>query len=220
MIFHRASCFNLRKFSLITLCVVSCVAASACSSDKPKTKPTSSSSSSTIAPGAPSVQEHYAYQATQLVTSGTPPRRDAALERRLRAVGQKYIHGAMWTPLATHRSDATLASLFNTGAAKRLTAGGNDQRVLSDPANGLTVADLTATIGLHILTDPAGAPVSASLTISATAKGTSMVERYGELLLVPEGSKWRIAGYDLTVTRSFGSGDRTTAATTTAKSTP
>ena len=212
----------LKYFSLITLCVSSCIAVSACSSDKPKAKANVSTSfeSATTALKPSSAREHYSFAATKIIESGARAKRDPALERRLRTIGQQYIHGAMWTPLATHRSDATISALFNTDAAKRLTGGGNDQQVLSDPATGLTVSELTATIGLHILTDLAGAPVSASLTFSATAKGTSMVERYGELLLVPEGSKWRIAGYDLTVTRSFGSGDRTTTATATAKSTP
>ena len=133
-----------------------------------------------------------------------------------------YVEDAVVAPLRTGVSDPKLTQVFASDAAARLT--GPDRAVLTDDgvekATG-SIAASTADVALTALADTGGKLlfVSAALTLDVRAPvagGTLHVTRFGDLLLAPAGGTWRVAGYDLAVTRD-GPGVSPGAASGTAK---
>ncbi|HEX4775267.1 MAG TPA: hypothetical protein VFW74_00710 [Acidimicrobiia bacterium] len=133
-----------------------------------------------------------------------------------------YVEDAVVAALRTGVSDPKLTQVFAPDAAARLT--GPDHAVLTDDgvekATG-SIAASTADVALTALADTGGKLlfVSAALTLDVRAPvagGTLHVTRFGDLLLAPAGGTWRVAGYDLAVTRD-GPGVSPGAASGTAK---
>lgn len=162
--------------------------------------------------------EKYVFAAPTVVTSGVNKPLPAGLALQLRQYAKQYLHEGMWLPLTKQQRPTKLEGLFTTAALKRIKPGQPDASVLFDAVDGPTASKLDAVVATTVLTDPAGAPVSVALSLNATASGTGTIQRTGELLLLRIGATWKIAGYDITVTRSPGNGSAPTSST--AKATP
>ena len=136
-----------------------------------------------------------------------------------------YVEGAVVAALRTGTSDPGLTQAFTPDAAARLA--GPDRAVVTDDgvekATG-SIAASKADVALTALADTSGKLllVSAALALDVRAPvagGTLHVTRVGDLLLAPSGGQWRIAGYDLAVTRD-GPGVRAASASGTATTGP
>jgi hypothetical protein len=118
-----------------------------------------------------------------------------------------------------------LAPVFTTDALSKVTS--TDRAVLADehlPKVRRKVQVSGSPVALSGLADQDGTVVvvTASIDVRVAARTTKgnkpiLVERRGELVLVPDGGGWKIDSYDLSVARS-GKGLGTTTTTTTATS--
>ena len=162
--------------------------------------------------------EKYVFTAPTVVTSGVNKPLPAGLALQLRQYAKQYLHEGMWLPLTKQQRSTKLDPLFTPEALKRIQPGQPDAMVLFDAIDLPTATKLDAVVATTVLTDPTGVPVSVALSLNATASGTGTIQRTGELLLLPVGAAWKIAGYDITVTRSPGNGVAPTSST--AKATP
>jgi len=131
----------------------------------------------------------------------------------------KYLDAAILTPLRTGGPAGDLTPFFNAPALERVVPGGPDRFVFIDenlpPVSALrserAVAGLTALAG----TDGTVSVVTAGLELRLIGHvgGTPVtIARTGELVLMPEGGKWRIDAYDMSVTRTFAEETTTTTA--------
>ena len=116
----------------------------------------------------------------------------------------RYLDAGVLTPLRSGGPAGDLAPLFTGPAAARVTAVTPDRFAfidenlppVTDVRSRKAVATLTALAG----PDSAMSVVTADLDLHLTGwVGSSAltVDRTGELVLVPEGSTWRIDAYDL-----------------------
>jgi hypothetical protein len=131
----------------------------------------------------------------------------------------KYLEAAVLTPLRTGGPAGDLTPLFNRPALERVVPGGLDRFAFIDenlpPVSDLrseravagltglagkdgTVSVVTAGLDLRLIGHVAGAPVT--------------VVRTGELVLMPEGGRWRIDAYDIKVVRTIAEATTTTTA--------
>jgi hypothetical protein len=119
----------------------------------------------------------------------------------------RYLDGALMSPMRSGRSPADLPAIFTASAAQRL--GGPDRATLvEDVAPGASRSGRVddASARLTGLLDSGGsilmvaAKVDVVLRTGASGAETR-VARSGELVLVPDGGAWKIDGYDLRVTR-------------------
>lgn len=144
----------------------------------------------------------------------TPP----AVKDATVALLQRYLDDAILAPLRSGGPAPDLGPLFTAETAPRISGGDRAAMVgegmpkaqggiESDAANAtitpLKVGDqvplVVAEIDLHLRArDVEGSGVA--------------VAQHGELLLVPEGSTWRIGGYDMRVTRDTPTGTTTSTA--------
>ena len=129
----------------------------------------------------------------------------------------RYLDIAVLTPLRTGGPAGDLAPLFTAPAAAKVTVAGPDRSAfideglppLSDVRKETAVAQLTALAG----TDGTMSVITAGLNLRLTGHvgGAPVeVERTGELVLMPEGGKWRIDAYELKVVRSLDENTTTT----------
>jgi hypothetical protein len=118
----------------------------------------------------------------------------------------RYLDGAVVSPMRSGRAAADLPGIFTATAAQRLA--GPDRATLVEevePGAGRGRVD-DASARLTGLLDSGGsilmvaAKVDVVLRTGASGAETR-VARSGELVLVPDGGAWRIDGYDLRVTR-------------------
>ncbi len=122
-------------------------------------------------------------------------------------VVNSYVEGAVVTALRTGTSDPRFTQVFTPDAAAKAT--GPDRAVVTDDGVEKTTGSIDpskATFALTALADTAGhvVLVSAALTLdlrAPVAGGTLHLTRLGDLVLAPSGGAWRVAGYDLAVTR-------------------
>jgi hypothetical protein len=124
----------------------------------------------------------------------------------LKAVGE-YVDKGVIKPVQKHRKAPDLSALFDQGTAARLT--GFDRGALFE--EGLPkVTALKAQadpVELTALSDANGTFVLVTakfnFTLDAkTAHGAVTVKRATELTFAPQGTEWRITGYDVRVERS------------------
>ena len=160
--------------------------------------------------------------ATSILVGGG--RADAAAVRRAQAVVDAYVRRATRDALLTGSTPKALSDLFVTQLAAKVKADASG--ALADAGLGRlrTSTTLAGSTRLTVLVDSAGrtGAISASVRTrmtATTAKGNWQVQRDGELLLLPVGPTWRIAGYDLTLTRTDLASGATTTTTTTSTST-
>jgi len=120
---------------------------------------------------------------------------------------KRYVQAATVDPLHTGRA-GRVAPIFTAAAAAR--ADGGDRAVLVDEGLPAATADITATtepVGTTVLADQNGTLVlaTASLDLTAatsTAKGPVQIHRVGSLTLAPDAGAWKVAGFDLAVSRT------------------
>jgi hypothetical protein len=131
----------------------------------------------------------------------------------------RYLDAAVVTPLRTGGPAGDLTPLFNPAALERVVPGGPDRFTfidenlppLSDVRSERAVAGLTGLGG----TDGTVSVVTAGLDLELIGHigGTPVtVVRTGELVLMPEGGKWRIDAYDIRVVRTIAEETTTTTA--------
>ena len=121
----------------------------------------------------------------------------------------RYLETAVVTPLRTGGPAGDLTPLFNRPALERVAPGGPDRFAfidenlppISDLRSERSVAGLTALAGR----DGKVSVVTAGLDLRLIGHiaGTPVtVVRTGELVLMPEGTTWRIDAYDIQVVRT------------------
>ena len=122
----------------------------------------------------------------------------------------RYLEAAILTPLRTGGPAGDLTPLFNRPALERVAPGGVDRFAFIDE-NLPAVSDLRSERAVAGLTALAGrdgkvSVVTAGLDlrlIGHIAGEPVTVVRTGELVLMPEGSTWRIDAYDIQVVRTI-----------------
>ena len=152
-------------------------------------------------------------------------RADAAALRRAQAVVDAYVRRATRDALLAGAAPKALPALFVPQLAGNVKA--NASGALADARLGRvrTSATLAGSSRLTALVDGTGrtGAISASVRTRITAtttKGKWRLQRAGELLLLPVGSTWRIAAYDMTLTRTdLARGTTTTTSTSTSPTT-
>ena len=122
----------------------------------------------------------------------------------------RYLEAAIVTPLRTGGPAGDLTPLFNQPALERVAPGGVDRFAFIDE-NLPPVSDLRSERAVAGLTALAGrdgkvSVVTAGLDLRLVGHiaGTPVtVVRTGELVLMPEGTTWRIDAYDIQVVRTM-----------------
>lgn len=158
---------------------------------------------------------------TNVESAGPAVTFPADLRDQAMQIVNTYVEDAVVTALRTGTSNPQLTQVFTPDAATKLT--GPDRAVLTDDGVEKATGSIDASkadVALTALADTGGKLllVSAALSLDVRAPvvgGTLHVTRFGDLLLAPQGSTWRVAGYDLAVTRE-GPGVRAGAASGTA----
>jgi hypothetical protein len=159
---------------------------------------------------------------TNVESAGAAVAFPAELRDQAAQVVNTYVEDAVVAALRTGASDPNVTQVFTPDAAAKLT--GPDRAVLTDDGVEKATGSIDASkadVALTALADTSGKLllVSAALTLdmrAPVAGGTLHVTRFGDLLLAPVGSAWKVAGYDLAVTRD-GPGVSAGAASGTAK---
>lgn len=129
----------------------------------------------------------------------------------------RYLESAVLTPLRTGGPAGDLAPLFTGPAAAKVTTATPDRSAfideglppLSDVRKDSAVAQLTALAGSDGAVSVATAVLDLRLT-GHVAGAPVKVVRTGELVLVPEGGRWRIDAYELKVVRTLDEDSTTT----------
>jgi hypothetical protein len=129
----------------------------------------------------------------------------------------RYLHAGVLTPLRSGGPAGDLAPLFSGPAAAKVTVAGPDRSAfvdeglppLSEVRKEAAVATLTALAG----TDGTMSVVTAGLDLRLVGQvdGSPVrVARTGELVLMPDGGRWRIDAYNVKVVRAFAQESTTT----------
>ena len=129
----------------------------------------------------------------------------------------RYLEAAVLTPLRSGGPAGDLAPLFSGPAAAKVTVAGPDRSAfvdeglppLSEVRKEAAVATLTALAG----TDGTMSVVTAGLDLRLVGQvdGSPVrVARTGELVLMPDGGRWRIDAYNVKVVRAFAQESTTT----------
>jgi hypothetical protein len=121
----------------------------------------------------------------------------------------RYLEAAIVTPLRTGGPAGDLTALFNPPALERVAPGGVDRFAFIDenlpPVSDLrsekSVAGLTALAGRDGKVSVVTAGLDLRL-IGHIAGTPVIIVRTGELVLMPEGTTWRIDAYDIQVVRT------------------
>lgn len=129
----------------------------------------------------------------------------------------RYLESAVLTPLRTGGPAGDLAPLFTGPAAAKVTTATPDRSAfideglpaLSDVRKDTALARLTALAGSDGAVSVATAVLDLRLT-GHVAGAPVKVVRTGELVLVPEGGRWRIDAYELKVVRTLDEDSTTT----------
>jgi hypothetical protein len=131
----------------------------------------------------------------------------------------RYLEAAVVVPLRTGGPAGDLAPLFSGPAAAKVTTAGPDRSAFIDeglpPLQNVrkerAVAQLTALAG----TDGVMSVITAGLELRLIGHidgAPVTVTRTGELVLMPEGGRWRIDAYELKVVRTRAQDSTTTTA--------
>lgn len=131
----------------------------------------------------------------------------------------RYLEVAVLTPLRSGGPAGDLAPLFTPLVVDRVTSVSSDRAAFVDeglaPATDLRSVAAVATLTSLGGPDAAMGVVSVGLDLRLTGRvdGAPLtVSRTGELVLVPSDGAWRIAAYDLKVTRTLTGASTTTTA--------
>ncbi len=128
----------------------------------------------------------------------------------------QYLEDGVLRPLRTGGPAGDLARLFAGPAAARVVAGGPDRFAFIDenlpPVSDLRQENAVATLAALAGPDGVISVVTAALDLRLAGRiagAPVTVVRTGELVLLPEGGRWRIDAYEIKVTRARP-GDSTT----------
>ncbi len=128
-----------------------------------------------------------------------------------------YLEAAVLAPLRSGGPAGDLAPLFTAEPGARLSASAADRAAFVDeglpPASGIrkeaAVASLSGLAGRDGVVSVVRAELD--LRLAAEIDGVPVtIARTGELVLVPEGGRWRIDAYDLKVVRTLDENSTTT----------
>ena len=145
--------------------------------------------------------------AVTVATAGPQVGLDDAVRDQLIETVKQYVQVATVDPIRSGRV-AKVAALFTAAAAAR--AEGVDRAVVVDEGLPRATSNITATavpVPITVLADQSGALVLASagldLTIATkTVDGPVEIHRVGSLTFAPEAGTWKVAGFDLAVSRA------------------
>jgi len=143
----------------------------------------------------------------------------AAVEGTLAAV-RRYVDTAVVQPLARGRSADGLEGLFDAALAPRLAPSGRDRGALTDELGAAADADVRTSatpVTVEGLLGGAGETALTSavftLKVQTALRGQPVtINRLTELVLAPTGAEYRIAGYQVQVTRETPAATTTTTA--------
>ena len=129
----------------------------------------------------------------------------------------RYLDAAVLTPLRTGGPAGDLTPFFTAPAAAKVTVSGPDRSAfideglppLSDVKKETAVAQLAALAGSDGVMSVITAALDLRLTGHVGGEPVS-VQRTGELVLMPEGGRWRIDAYELKVVRTLDQDATTT----------
>ncbi|MFN2606416.1 MAG: hypothetical protein ABR511_00775 [Acidimicrobiales bacterium] len=151
----------------------------------------------------------------QSVPSPAPPFPDD-VKAAVVDVLDRYLSQAVAGPLTTGRPAADLGALFTAPALARVN--GPDRGAMVDEglptAPGLVLSAASARLVALVPSGTSLTAVAAAIDLRVQTRGSDpvTVARTGHLVLVPNGSTWKIDGYDLHVTRDSDGGSVTTEA--------
>ena len=158
--------------------------------------------------------------ASRPITLNVAPSPDtpAAVRDATVALLQRYLDDAILAPMRSGGSAPDLGPLFTAETAPRISAGDRAAMVgegMPRAGGGVEADAANATITPFRVGDQVPLVV-AQIDLRLRARDVEgagvTVAHQGELVLVPEGSGWRIGGYDMLATRDTPAGTTTTTA--------
>lgn len=156
-------------------------------------------------------------EAFDVQAMGGSPEDAEAIKLRVNGLLDQYLTNGILVPLRTGQPVGDVSDVFATPVLERLA--GPDRGALLDEnlpkASDVKVEAATASVSVLMDRNGAVALVWAGIRINVAAKVGSTpvaIERTGELMLGVEDSKWKITGYDVSVTRDTPDGETTTTA--------
>jgi hypothetical protein len=146
--------------------------------------------------------------AVTVSSAGPPVALDDAVRNQMLDTVKRYIEAATIAPLRTGKAANDVPPLLTTAAAARVA--GPDRAVVVDEGFPRATADITATavpVPITVLVDQSGTLVLATTGLDVTvatrtAPGPVAIHRVGSLTLAPDSGSWKVAGFDLGVTRT------------------
>ena len=131
----------------------------------------------------------------------------------------RYLELAVLTPLRSGGPAGDLAPLFTPLSVAQVTTAGPDRSAFIDeglpPATDVRADAAVATLTALAGSDGSISVVTADLDLRLTGRvdgAPFALERAGELVLMPEGGRWRIDAWSLKVTRRLAQTTTTTTA--------
>ncbi len=132
----------------------------------------------------------------------------------------RYLEAAVLTPLRSGGPAGDLTPILGAAAAARAIPPGADRATLTDeglpPATGIRRDAAVATLAALAGPDGTISVVTArlDLRLRADVQGTPVtIVRTGDVILQPDGDRWKIDAYDLRVSRDSADAHTTTTAT-------
>ena len=194
---------SARRLVVVLLALTTVAAGAGCSKKKAtaRARPTT-----TVAAGA-----------ITLIVAPSPDTPPAVKDATV-ALLQHYLDDAILAPLRSGGPAPDLGALFTAETAPRISGGDRAAMVgegMPKARGGIKADAANATITPFKVGDQVPLVV-AEIDLRLLARdvegaGVSILQ-HGELLLVPEGSTWRIGGYDMLATRDTPAGTTTTTA--------
>jgi hypothetical protein len=194
---------SARRLVVVLLALTTLVGAAGCSKKKPtaRARPTTTVASHPIT-----------------LNVAPSPDTPAAVRDATVALLQRYLDDAILAPMRSGGPAPDLGPLFTAETAPRIGAGDRAAMVgegMPRAGGGLEADAANATITPFRVGDQVPLVV-AQIDLRLRARdveGASVtVAHQGDLVLVPEGSGWRIGGYDMLATRDTPAGTTTTTA--------
>jgi hypothetical protein len=193
-----------RRLVALLLVLVVVAGGAACSKKKAETTPRPTPT--TAAPGEISL--------SVLPAAETPP----AVKEAVEATLSRYLADAVVAPLRSGAPAPDLGPLFTAEAAARV--GGADRPALVSEglprAVGGVEGDVTTAAITPLLAGDQVPLVAVAIDLRLRARSvegaTVNVVHQGGLVLVPDGTSWKISGYDITAVRDTPAGTTTTTA--------
>jgi hypothetical protein len=151
--------------------------------------------------------------------AGPPAQLPTDIQNQVMTTLGTYVQGGLLDPIREGETARDVAAIFDAGTAPQLD--GPDRAVLLDEGLPELTGNLTPVakpVILSGLSDGTGSFVLVTANLTYEVKyeadeGDVTSTRFTELTMAPEGSAWKITGYDIVVTREvLGRGSTTTTA--------